>query len=128
MEGNVTPCICQIYECISCSAPLIYLAAGSVLQPVHTTMLMRGVSGEQSQGTERRGEWSWTRSAMGNGNIQQLSTKGTDRTHIRTHTSKWPAKLYKITERHITTRQPRAYLKHCGRGSQDGDGLRGESL
>lgn len=50
-------------------ALLLYLAAGSALQPVHTTMLMRGVSSEQSQSTERRGEWSWTRSAMGNDNI-----------------------------------------------------------
>lgn len=85
MEGNDTPCICQIYECISCSAPRIYLAAGSALQPVHTTMLMRGVSGKQSQSTERRGEWSWTRSAVGNDNIQRLSTKGPEQTHINTH-------------------------------------------
>lgn len=127
MEGNDTPCICQIYECISCSAPLVYLAAGSAPQPVHTTMLMRGVSGEQSQSIERRGEWSWTRSATGNGNIQQLSTKGTEHTHNTTHASKWPAKMRTITERHITRRQPRACLEHCGCGSQHGDGFR-ESL
>lgn len=52
--------------------------AGSV--PERSTILMRGVSAEQSQSTEREGEWSGARSAMANDNIQQLSTKDPEHT------------------------------------------------
>ena len=126
MEGNDTPCICQIYECISCSPPLIYLSAGAALLQAHTTMLMRGVSGEQSQSRERRGEWSWTRSAVGNDHIQQLSTEGPEhtRTHTVTHTLNWPRKK---SQNHRSV-----YSKQAASGvwlwTRYEDRFRGESL
>lgn len=41
MEGNDTQCICQIYECISYSAPLVYLPVGSALEATQSTMLLK---------------------------------------------------------------------------------------
>lgn len=55
---------------------------------------------------------------MGNDNIQQLSSEGPKHTH--THTSIWPAKMYKVTEKHIKIRQPGVCLDYFEHRAQCG--------
>ena len=43
---------------MSCYGRLIYLVAGSALRPLHTTVLLRGVSSEQTQNTAQSEEQS----------------------------------------------------------------------
>lgn len=96
MESNDTPCICQIYECISRSAPLIYLPVRSALEPIRTTMLMRGVSGEKSQSG---GENSSQTLSLCHNNQQQRPTA-----LMYTIVSECSAKMYKIKLQQTGTR------------------------